>query len=86
VKLSPRQEQVAALVVQGYSAKRIASMLKTYDPATGASRPLSTRTVNDYISEIAAKIGGGPSTGTGSLRVRITRWWYTQNPANTASQ
>jgi DNA-binding NarL/FixJ family response regulator len=82
VKLSPRQEQVAALVVQGYSAKRIASMLKSFDPATGASRPLSARTVQEYICEIAAKIGGGPASGPGSHRVRISTWWMSQERAS----
>lgn len=81
MRLSPRQLEVARLVVEGHSAKRIASMLRTFDPATGETRPLSTRTVEDYINTIAARIGG-PSTGvTGSNRVRITRWWFTSREA-----
>lgn len=60
--LSPRQMQVAELVVRGHSDKGIANSLN-----------LSVRTVNEYIQRISVRIGG-----VGNPRARIFRWWYSE--------
>lgn len=64
MKLSPRQEQVAALVVQGMSNKAI-----------GKALGLKTNTVEDHVFRIRRRLGGD-----GRARHRIMTWWFTERP------
>jgi DNA-binding NarL/FixJ family response regulator len=66
-KLTRRQMEVAALVVEGLSAKAISRRLKS----RYVDRALSPGTIQQYIGRIAARI-----EGTGSPRSKIMRWWY----------
>jgi DNA-binding NarL/FixJ family response regulator len=61
--LSPRQTEVAILVVRGLSNKGIAK-------ETG----LALKTVEEYLSRICERLGG-----EGKPRVRIIRWYYSEN-------
>jgi DNA-binding NarL/FixJ family response regulator len=61
--LSPRQHQVAILVVRGLSNKGIAKECK-----------LSVKTVEEYLTRICERLGG-----EGRPRVRIIRWYYSEN-------
>jgi DNA-binding CsgD family transcriptional regulator len=60
VKLSPRQEQVAALVVRGYSNKAI-----------GKELGLAENSVVQYLDRISKRI-----PGEGKPRIKVFRWWY----------
>jgi DNA-binding NarL/FixJ family response regulator len=61
VKLSPRQEQVAALVVQGMSNKAI-----------GKALGIKHETVKIHMVRIGKKL-----TGIGTPRLKVFRYWYT---------
>jgi DNA-binding NarL/FixJ family response regulator len=60
IPLSPRQQEVALLVVRGLSNKAIAK-----------ETALSVRSVEEYLSRICKRLGG-----EGKPRVRIIRWYY----------
>lgn len=70
VPLSPRQQEVALLVVRGLSNKAIAKALHTFD-RTGKKKELSVKTVEAYLERICERLGG-----EGKPRVRIIRWYY----------
>ena len=63
IHLSPRQHEIARLVVQGKSNKGIASELK-----------LSVRSVEEYVLRAAKRL-----PGDGKPRVKIIRWWFSVN-------
>ena len=67
--LSPRQEQVAELVVRGYSDKRIASELG-----------LCLGSVKEYVKRIGRRLGG-----EGRPRLKIVRWWFGDRSAVSSS-
>jgi DNA-binding NarL/FixJ family response regulator len=74
LRLTPRLEEVAAMVAMGWSSKRIAKTLLTHDPRTGNKRCLSARTVDAYIVQIARKLPGAEKP-----RLKIMRWYFSTN-------
>lgn len=66
IELTNREWQIVRLVKRGWAAKRIASAL----PKENGS-PLSVKTVNNYVNQIAARLPNPEGT---SARIRIILW------------
>lgn len=65
MKLSPRQEQVARLVILGYSNKRI-----------GKEMGIAESSVVEYLNRMSKRLGG-----EGKPRIKVFRWWFTTGRA-----
>lgn len=64
--LTPRQEQVAALVAQGLTDKQIAGVLR-----------IAKRSVCQHVTDIATVLHLDTDKNT---RVLLATWWYATHP------